>query len=306
MNATLQSRSDAAPSSFAAAFGEALIQRRASLSWLRRRLVDSGNPVALSTLSLWRSGQRQPRGATSEAVVEEIERLLDLPPGRLTYRVAEPGRGVAARVTSRVEAGIRMLATDLGVFDESAMQVLAVHSVVDVGPDLHIASISRRLVVRARRDGVDRVVFVFALPELAEWHEVGTDRRPTTVDADRFTVVLGGSRGAVGRDDTGAVFGCAVRIDPPLEPGETSVHEVTFTVPSGADSAFYERTVHETARDQVMWVRFRPEALPARVTAFTDSVARSRTRVLPPSVTGCYHLAQRDFGPGIAGMHWER
>lgn len=287
---------------FAELLSEAMERQQVSLSRLRQRLIDSGNPVALSTLSQWRSGRRRPEGPVSEAVVEEIEQLLDLPPGRLSYRLTSSRRpgaghhGAAHRGAGRLDTAIRMLSADLGYVDEAAVEVFFSHVVIEVGPDRQIAQVTRRSVVRARADATDRVLFIFAFPELAD---LELDR------LERFEVTLGGRLGPVGRDETGAVFGCAVLLDPHLERGETSVHEVRFAVAPGAGNGYSERTLNETYRDQILWVRFSPEVLPRVVTTFTDSADRHRSRTLAPSGTGCYHLAHRDFGPGVAGLQWE-
>jgi hypothetical protein len=75
----------------------------------------------VTTLSYWRSGARHPEGSRSAAAVEELERLLLLPPRSLTARIGpskrpgQTGRLGAAFADDReqlVHEVIAELATD--------------------------------------------------------------------------------------------------------------------------------------------------------------------------------------------------
>ena len=61
---------------FADAFADAIARRDVTLSALRTRLEDRGNPVSLATLSSWRSGTRTPDVQRSWAALSDLEDLL--------------------------------------------------------------------------------------------------------------------------------------------------------------------------------------------------------------------------------------
>ncbi len=70
----------------------AVSERGITLARLRRQLADDGNVVSMATLSYWRSGDRQPEGAQSLAIVEGIEDRLRLRRGHLSALLGPSAR----------------------------------------------------------------------------------------------------------------------------------------------------------------------------------------------------------------------
>lgn len=127
--------------SFSSAFGAALTASGISLSSLQRRLVARANPVSIATLSYWRSGERTPEGAASLAAVEDIERLLSMPPGALGGLVPERVRLGALhepRNPFTEEQVTRALSETLEILDAPPLDItreLSTHVIADVSAD---------------------------------------------------------------------------------------------------------------------------------------------------------------------------
>ncbi|GAA1388111.1 hypothetical protein [Luteococcus peritonei] len=71
------------PEDFASIFSEAVARQDLTLTRLQARLQAAGTPVSSATLSYWQTGRSLPTRARSRKALLELEKILQLPPGRL-------------------------------------------------------------------------------------------------------------------------------------------------------------------------------------------------------------------------------
>lgn len=287
---------------FADALAGAVRERAVSLTWLRERLIASGNPISLATLSSWRSGGRRPEGAASLAAVQEIERLLGLPSETLSGLLTaarKPGRPV--RVNARVDseestrALLRTLG-ELGCTERDFAALTSSHVMIDVDAERCQHTFVSRFVLEAPRDGYHRLPFIVALPEMADPRRVRTE--------DPFPSIIGGRRVTSVVDDATGCYGVVIELDPPLARGEQAIVEITFIAPPGLLETHFDQIVPRRQHETVLWVRFHPDAVPARIECRHGFGEQQTVEPLDPRGESA-HLALRDFGPGFAAIHWD-
>jgi len=283
---------------FAEVFRAALADRGLSLSALKRMLEDRGAPIALATLSYWRSASRQPDAEKQSHVLAEAEDLLRLEPGALSALAARPW----SRRREQQHVGFSDMDDDgQGLFDE-AMRVL------DISPTEYLRELSQTMVTDVGIDGYPRRSTVRTLLQCVE----GTVRRvmwgvPLAhggADATDFTVLAGIERERW-VDPTNRLHAVAIELDPPLDAGDTVMLEVRTDYLEGSQT---ERGVgifeNATAQKIVTWVRFHPDGLPDWFleTEITPEGETRRLRGLdaPTSI----HQARWDFGPGSIRLDW--
>ncbi|WP_334151591.1 hypothetical protein [Microbacterium sp.] len=284
--------------SFSSAFSAALSASGISLSSLRRRLIARANPISTATLSYWRSGERTPEGATSLAVVDDIERLLDLPTGALVRLIPERVRlgTLHAPHNPFTEEQIRSaLAETLAILDAPPLDItreLSSQVVADVAADgLLRRRTARTLIQSVVPQPVDHVTYTLL-------SEVDTIERPEmTVHGARIV-----------RDHlhaSGHVYAYVMQLDQPLTLGASTMIEVTME--SRQEYAWQPETgayVVRPIHDLVLWTRFHPDAVPDWIEELeqTDDTEGPVTRPLRPQPS--VHQSRRDFGPGTLGIRW--
>ena len=285
-------------SSFSSAFSAALSASSISLSSLRRRLIDRANPVSIATLSYWRSGERTPEGATSLAVVDEIERLLDLQTGALVGLIPERvrlGRLHEPRNPFTEEQIRTALAETLAILDAPPLDItrqLSSQVVADVAADGYLRRrTARTLIQSVVPQPVDHVTCTLL-------SEVDTMDRPemTTNGARIIREHLHAS---------GHVYAAVMQLDHPLTLGASTMIEVTMESRQEyawrpETGAFVVRPIHNL----VLWTRFHPDAVPDWVDEVeqADDTEGLVTRPLRPQSS--VHQSRRDFGPGTLGIRW--
>lgn len=284
--------------SFSTAFRAALSASGISLSSLRRRLIDGANPISIATLSYWRSGERTPEGATSLAVVDEIERLLGLPAGALLCLIPERVRlgSLHEPRTPFTQEQIRAaLAETLEILDAPPLDItreLSSQVVADVAADGYLRRrTARTLIQSVVPQTVDHVTYTLV-------SEIDTIDRPV--------MSVHGAR--IVRDHLHAsehVYAYVMRLDQPLTLGASTMLEVTMESEEEYTSqpetgAFVVRPIH----DLVLWTRFHPDAVPDWIDELeqTDDTEGMVTRPLRPQAS--VHQSRRDFGPGALGIRW--
>lgn len=284
--------------SFSDVFAAALSASGVSLSALQRRLVDRANPVSMATLSYWRSGLRAPEGAASLAAVEDIERLLDMPPGALLSLVPERVRLGAIhdpRNPFSEEQITQALNETLDILDAPPLDItreLSTHVVADVAADGYLRRRTARTLLQSVTPGT---------VEFVTYTLLSAD---DTIDRPDMTV-----QGAqVVRDHlhaSGRVYAYVLQLDQPLSLGVTTMIEVTMEGQGDYTSqpetgAFVVRPI----RDLVLWTRFHEDALPDWLDELERTEATEETvyRPLRPQVS--VHQTRRDFGPGALGIRW--
>lgn len=210
--------------SFAARLDEALTLRDLTLERVAARLAARGERLSVSTLSLWRRGRTVPRRAAALEAVAALEEVLDLPAGHLTdaARTAAPGTprwwSAPTEVQSIPHHGIvaAEFRDELGLGDRDDFHMLLTHEVVRIDDRRRLARVEATDVVRATRDGCERMILttfssyrdedgemVLRIPHLHSGGRVGRVRE---------------------RRDTGHV-GWEIIFDRRLQAGETVVLE---------------------------------------------------------------------------------
>ncbi|WP_136056907.1 hypothetical protein [Microbacterium sp. K24] len=284
--------------SFSQVFAAALRASGVSLSWLRRRLVDRGNPVSMATLSYWRSGLRAPEGAASLAAVEDIERLLDLPTGALLAQVTERVRLGALHdphIPFTEEQITEALNETLHILEAPPLDItreISTHVVGDVDADGYL----RRRTARTLLQSVSPSTVEFVTYTLLS-AEDPLIRPEMTVHGARMV-----------RDHMHAserVYAYVLQLDQPLSLGVTTMIEVTMEG-HGDDTSQPETGafVVRPIRDLVLWTRFHEDAIPDWLDELerTEDMDEMVYRPLRPQAS--VHQTRRDFGPGALGIRW--
>lgn len=291
--------------SFAAHFARAVESRGVTLSWLRHRLAEAGAPVAMSTLSSWRSGRRSPYGAHSAVVVGHLERLLELREGHLRERMG--AHHVRRRVVKASYGGVRDGSEPMDVAldriqtpDDGSTVVLSQHIVAVVAADGTFTRIDNRQLVLANRDGVDRLPLVYYSPETA-----GPDRPDEPPGGSRFEVVSGAGAGPRYESDREGCYGLGLLLDPVLRAGDTALVEVAFRPPAAAlPTGELEQIFTHGRQEAIVAVSFAPDRLPARVETFVTSEGTPEVSGPAALRDGVALVAVSDFGPGVVGVRW--
>lgn len=285
------------PGTFADVLGRAIAARGRSLKWLHDRLAARGNPVAIATLSYWRSGQRRPDGADSLAAVADLEELLDLAPGELMHRIVPPARrGPLASAALVPSAGYDLTdlqeASDrLHVEQPDGIRTISSSITVDVDADGAQRRTNVRAVLQAREDGVAtfrHMVYALTAQQQSPQYHAGDGCR------------ISDTHDHPGRK----VFGAVLALDRVLQAGETTVVEFWVDLPpSFANDDWYQHTTTGRLREVLLWVRFDRRLVPVRYEEYND--VNTEVTSVHRAVSGqSIHLVRRDFGPGAVGLRW--
>ncbi|HWJ11944.1 MAG TPA: helix-turn-helix transcriptional regulator [Nocardioides sp.] len=275
----------------------AIAERGVSLVWLHERLKDTGNPVSVATLSYWRSGRRNPEGASSLAALEAIEVLLGLPRGDLTDSLGatrrlgpqppavSPLEGIDAVARLAVEETLE----ELGEPMAARPRDLSTQIVAQVGREGSVVSRATRTIVQATTGVVERLA----------WFEIAsepTDLRPLVRD------VAGGELGRFLAHAGGRVFGYTLELERSVQAPGTAVVEWTVELPAGFPTAC--RVSHwapRPAANALIWVRFDPECLPTWCEEMTDG---HRLQALTPSPGHAVFSERARLAPGGLHVQW--
>jgi len=283
---------------FADVFRAALAARGLSLSAMKRMLDDRGAPVALTTLSYWRSASRQPHAEKQRHLLAEAEAVLGLEPGVLSALAARP------RVPRRVEPFSAF--SDVG--EEGEALFAEAMRVLDISPTERLRELSQSFVTDVGVDGYPRRSTVRALLECVE----GTVSRVMWTapmesggaDAAQLTV-LAGEDGGQWLDPSNRLKAVAVQLDPQLEVGDTVMLEVRTDYLDGAETEMgMGVTVNRTAQKVINWVRFHPDAVPDWFLEIETTPMGENRRLRGLDAPTSIHQARWDFGPGGIGVEW--
>ena len=286
-------------STFAEVFRASLAERGLSLSGLKRMLEDRGAPIALATLSYWRSASRQPDAEKQQHTIAEAEAVLQLEPGTLSALAARPRK---ARILADGYTGFNDLDDDLDAIFEEAMRVLDIDAtsqlrevtqvlITDVGVDGYSSRNTVRTMLQCVSGTVHRVMWATPSPQ------GGADATVVTV--------IGGSDAGHWVDPSNRLHAVAVQLDPPLDTGDTVMLEVRTDYLEGLQTEMSAGIFeHSVAQKIVNWVRFHPDAVPDWFLEI-ENTPEGETRLLrgldaPTSI----HQARWDFGPGGLSLEW--
>jgi transcriptional regulator with XRE-family HTH domain len=284
---------------FAIALRNAIVQRGLSLSQLRMRLRDSGNPVSMATLSYWRSGERHPEGAASLSAVDELERILGLRPRALSELIVRPARVGAVRAPripfddERERREIAETFAALGAARQETLRDLSTHMAVVFAEAGAIESSTYRCLIQVTSGS------------LTELSLIDVDEAQTSANL-QITDVVGARLDREHRHPGGRVSGIVIAFDRRVEAGETVLFEFTEVTPP--DYPRRRRAWHATARsakETLSAVRFPPGREPDWCEEYVESEEGEEESSSPVMLRGgLAHAVRHGFGPGVLGVRW--
>lgn len=284
-------------SAFAAALRAAIAARGITLARLQSLLVSDGNPVSVATLSYWRSGDRQPEGALSLAVVEGLEDRLGLSRGHLASLLGPSTRlGPVAppRLPFEGEREQRELAETIAALrsaPQESLRDLCTQMVVQVGRAGTVDRVVTRSLIQATKGTIAELPLIDMAPEQ-------TDVVPVISD------VVGGYLDREYLHPGRMLSGAVIVLDELISTGETALIEFAESYPPGyppRQSAWHATS--RMAREAVIWVRFHPDALPHWCEEYIESDLGD-TVTMRAVKAGSVHAFRHGFGPGILGIRW--
>ena len=287
------------PDAFADALRAAIAGSGRSLESLRRRLAERGTPVSIATLSYWQSGRSKPQRGSSLRAVLHLEELLQLPHGHLLDRIGPrrrpflPQREVTAGTLPVDHPDAELALADLGFAGNPGLVDVTIHDTLDVdGAGLERVRTIRN-VVRAVRPGAQRLPALLTI-------DVPSGERA------EFVPVSGCSLGRqVSRPDVG-VFAAELVLDRPLRLGETAAAEHRVLIPRdlGPKHCIEYYLVREVT-ELMIWVRFSPNRLPARVTTYSSLGGRTMSSPVHLAGSTSVQHVLHHVGPGVVGVRWD-
>ena len=280
---------------FHAALRAAIRRRSLTLERLRCHLRREGVSLSAASLSDWQHGHVRPGPASSGRVIRVLEQVLEVPGESLARLLAmrdahtEEGRldeqgGPLGELLDRLP-GARELDLDVVTKQEKVL--------VDVERRATGAWI--RLLVRARRDGVDRKFLRF-------FGDPGCD-----LDQVRLHSLEHCRVGRVLRHPTAPVLVAELLFTEVLRTGDTWVLEYALHDPTGESCEEYAHGIRTTEQHFLLEVRFHPEMLPVDCHSYARiglAEPRLRRTDLALSNDNAVHLAVSGGAAGVIGIAW--
>ncbi|MEV7867841.1 XRE family transcriptional regulator [Streptomyces sp. NPDC088124] len=292
------------PSGFAEVFQQAIKRRGLSLERVRSRLAEQGITISLTTLSYWQRGRSEPERADSLRAVDALESILDLPPGTLRAligpyrprgRVAPPAHDLSSshRVFGENSLAEQILGPDFARLNE-AITTLSIRETVTIDEHRRLCSVAIQQVLRAARDGADRLTAV---------HTVDSGARAVS------TTVRCGIPGPVRFLPEVSTVVLDIRFGRKLAKNETVVIDYTLSVdPGDGTDDHYERRTRVRLRDYLLHVYFHPAALPVvshRYYREHSGAELSYNHRVALDASHTVHSAPGRCPAGIHGISWE-
>ncbi|MCP3797816.1 hypothetical protein NLX83_00945 [Allokutzneria sp. A3M-2-11 16] len=291
---------------FSEALRVAIRRSGLALERVQSRLLTRGVRVSLATLSYWQRGRSRPERIESLKAVELLEEVLRLPPNSLLNLLGP------RRPRGRWQAGSpRPLTFDRlwtdhwaleRVLDEASDRLnehvtgLTIKDQYWIGADRTERRVVTSQVLRAERDGIDRVVAIFRGDD--------PDQQIPSVITVRY-----GELGRVWSDDESGFLVFEILFDRMLDRGETAVVEYEIDFPEGGAIALSsDRRARYPVREYLLQVHFDPTAVPRRVFEFSRHNAQTPDHVrneLLIGRSGMVHSLHSDCVPGVHGITWE-
>lgn len=285
--------------SFARAFRDATDARGLSLERITFHLRRRGHDLSAATLSYWRTGRSVPQRSSSIAALGALEEILGVERGSLAALVPpRPVRSPAdGRTAVQAERFIKRadiiseMMTSLGLTWDTGFEYLAIHDRIQIERDGTLASQTITKLLRAARDGVDR---------LPAWYG-HDDERSYPFISPEINCRIGGVR----ESPNLPLIVAELLLPRPLNVGEVIFLQYRYgaagqTVPVQDWYRGYIAPVRET----YMEVTFDGEAMP--VDAHEVVEIGTEERSTPLAVTEpALRRYRRDFGPGVWGLRWD-
>lgn len=273
------------------------------LDRIRHRLAMRGITVSTTSLSYWQSGRSRPERAESLAAVTALEDLLELPAGSLRVLLgpkrARGPRSIRGQLP-RPDAvlggdAVRELCDQVPASREHTLDILSQQVIVHVDSEWQESVFELSMLVRARRDDVDRYILLYRGDE-------GCD-----IDDIEFKPVRDCSVPNILRHADAPVALAEIVFDTPLPKGATHLFEIVVQG-NGGTSSGHGNAFRYPVDQYSLQVRFAPDAIPRRVYRFAQSSLQREKREtgdlqLGPNRTVA--LAEPVPRPGALGIGWE-
>jgi hypothetical protein len=275
---------------FHAALRAAIRRRSLTLERLRCHLLRQGVSVAASSLSDWQHGHVRPG---SLQVIRALERVLRVP-GESLVRLLEM-RDAEVGGLDEQDGPLGELLDRLPGAHDLDLDVITRQTKVLVDAGRRASRMRIRLLVRARRDGVDRQILRFL-------GDPGCD--PGQV---RLHSLENCRAGRVLRHPTAPVLIAELLFTEVLRAGDTWVVEYVLDDPTGDPCEEYAHGVRKTEEHFLLEVRFDPAILPVDCHSYVRNGLydpRLRTADLVLSNDNAVHLAVSGGAAGVLGIAW--
>ncbi len=263
----------------------AIRRQRLTLQVVCKRLAACGYPVGVSTLCDWQHGNARP---ASVPAVHALEQVLGLPHQALTELIPR------IELSERCGA-LGDLLDELPGARDRTVDVLARHDQAWVDAAGRVRRIASRVVLRARRDGVDR----FVVPYFADPGSV-----LSRIDIE---AVANGAVGEVRPHERAPLIVAELRFGQRLKANQTWLLEYRWTNPTGEPSCVLAHAVRRRVEQYILEIVFDAEALPVDCFAFTQSDFHEpirTTAALAVSTHRTVHLIGTPLLTGLHGITW--
>jgi hypothetical protein len=277
---------------------DAIRQRGLPLQRLRARLAERGIRVGIASLSDWQHGRAWPQQANSLRAIGALEEILGLPDRTLTDLLAgRPTTPFLPRQGVDESTGpISELLDQLPGSRAWDLDTLTTEHIVTVDEHRCPSLVTVRSLVRARKDGVDRLVVRYFAA--------------ATGDVDRVTVrpTRNCRTGRILRHHTGRVMVAELVFGQPLRAGDTWIFEVELADPTAQARSDFAHGFRRMEGNYLLEVRFHPTALPSQVNGYlrADLYTEShRLTDLRLTNHNAVHLTAADMTAGVLGIQWE-
>ncbi|GAA4921064.1 hypothetical protein LX16_4789 [Stackebrandtia albiflava] len=289
---------------FHVALRAAITARGLGLDRLRHRLLARDLQVSTTSLSYWQHGRTRPEHPKSIEAVAALEEILNLPPGSLRSllgpRRARGPRSLRVK-QRRPEAVIgggsamRELCDRLPMAREHNLDILTQQVTATIDREGRDAGHDVSMLVRARRDGVDRHIALFR-------GDPGCDIEKVKVTAWRDCMI-----GQVVRHPTEPMLLAEVTFGTTLGQGETHLLEFAVTDGTSEPATCYGQGFRYPVGHYTLQVRFDPALLPQRVFRFAQSrldTELQETGDIQLNRWLTAQLSQSNVQPGALGIGW--
>ncbi|WP_194912490.1 hypothetical protein [Catenulispora rubra] len=263
----------------------AIRHRRLTLQVVCKRLAARGYPIGVSTLGDWQHGKARP---ASVPAVQALEEVLGLPHQALTDLI--PRTELSER-----HGALGELLDEWPGARERTVDVLSHHDRAWVNEIGQVWRIASRMVVRARRDGVDRYV-------LRHFADPGSALNRIDLEAVANCTV-----GQVRWHAHEPVMVAELRFGQRLKANETWLLEYRWTNPTGEPSSLLAHAVRHRTEQYIMEIVFDRAALPVACHAFVQSDLYKPIRpttALEVNSHHTVHLIGTSLLTGVQGISW--
>ena len=277
---------------FPAALRAAIRRRSLTLERLRCHLEREGVSVSAASLSDWQHGHVRPSPANAQRVIRVLEQVLQVPAESLSRLLAM--RDAEAGLDEQ-DCPLGELLDQLPGARELDLDVVTRQDKVLVDRGRRASSVRIRLLVRARRDGVDRQFLRF-------FGDPGCDLGQVRLHSLEHCRI-----GRVLRHPTAPVLVAELLFSESLRTGDTWVLEYVLDDPTGEACEEYAHAIRTTEEHFLLEVRFDPEMLPVDCHSYAQAgldEPRLRRTDLALSNDNAVHLAIAGGAAGVTGIAW--